>query len=85
MNRSSNSRVWNWARTRMAESLSEVPRALQALDLLADAARFLRPVPDADDAHLVALDCSVHNVLPSRPALWAMRPVAAARMCGVER
>ena len=28
---------------------------------------------------------SVHRVLPRRPALWAMRPVAAARMCGVER
>ena len=28
---------------------------------------------------------SVHRVLPRRPALWAMRPEAAARMCGVER
>ena len=28
---------------------------------------------------------SVHSVLPSRPPLWAIRPEAAARMCGVER
>jgi len=28
---------------------------------------------------------SVHKVLPSRPALWAIRPSAAARMCEVER
>ena len=28
---------------------------------------------------------SVHSVLPSRPALGAMTPEAAARMCGVER
>ena len=55
MNRSSNSRVWNWARTRMATSSSEPPRRCMRLDLLADAARFLRPVPDADDLDLLAL------------------------------
>ena len=55
MKRSSNSRVWNWARTRIAQSSSDVPRALEPLDLLADPARFLGPVPDADHLDLVAL------------------------------
>ena len=55
MKRSSNSRVWNWARTRMAKSSSEPPRRWCALDLLADAARFLGAVPDADDADLLAV------------------------------
>ena len=55
MKRSSNSRVWNWARTRMAQSSSEPPSALVRLDLLADAARFLGAVPHADDLDPVAL------------------------------
>ena len=55
MKRSSNSRVWNWARTRMATSSSEPPRAHVGLGFLADAARFLGAVPDADDADLLAV------------------------------
>ena len=55
MKRSSNSRVWNWARTRIATSSSAAAAALDGLDLLADAARFLGPVPDADDLDLLAL------------------------------
>ena len=61
------------------------PRRCERFDLLADPARFLGPVPDADHLDLLALGSSVHRVLPSRPPLWAIRPEAAARMCGVER
>ncbi len=52
--RSSNSRIWNEARTRIAISLSVWPLALQLLDLLADAARFLFGIPGAGDGHLLA-------------------------------
>ena len=55
MNRSSNSRVWNWARTRIAASSRRPPAVLDRLQLLADPARLLGPVPDADHLDLVAL------------------------------
>ena len=47
MKRSSNSRVWKPARTRMAIWLSSMLVALQRLDLLADRARLLVAVPHA--------------------------------------
>ena len=52
--RSSNSRIWNEARTRMAISLSAMAVALQLLDLLADGAGFLLGVPGAGDGDLLA-------------------------------
>ena len=55
MNRSSNSRVWNWARTRIATSSNEPPRIWWDFDLFADPARFLGAVPDADDPDLFAI------------------------------
>ena len=55
MKRSSNSRVWNWARTRMATSSSDAARAHVRFGFLADAARFLGAVPDADHADLLAV------------------------------
>ena len=63
---------------------------LERLHFLADAAGLLRPVPDADHLDLGPSPpssslTSVHSVLPRRPALWAITPEAAARMCGVER
>ena len=57
MKRSSNSRIWNEARTRIAISSSGCRRCAlrSALDLLADRARLLLAVPDAGDADLLAL------------------------------
>ena len=55
MKRSSNSRVWNWARTRMAMSSRRAAADLVAFGFLADAPRFLGPVPHADDLDLVAI------------------------------
>ena len=52
--RSSNSRIWNEARTRIAISSSAVAAALQLLDLLADGARLLLGVPGAGDRDLLA-------------------------------
>ena len=54
--RSSNSRIWNEARTRIATSLSLSLRALQLLDLLADGAGFLFGIPGAGDGDLFAVD-----------------------------
>ena len=59
---------------------------LQAFERVADAAGFLRAVPHA----LNLAPCRrcrgrSTSVLPSRSPLCAMRPDAAARMCGVER
>ena len=54
MKRSSNSRIWNEARTRIAMSLSVVACALQLLDLLADGAGFLLAIPDGGDGDLFA-------------------------------
>ena len=64
---------------------AEPPRRCMSSIVLADAPRFLRAVPDADHADLLAVACRSTRVLPRRPALWAMRPSAAARMWGVER
>src|SRR6185312_1540789 len=60
MKRSSNSRIWNEARTRIAISSSgwsspRSRRALQPFDLLADRAGLFLGVPGAGDLHLLAV------------------------------
>ena len=53
MKRSSNSRIWKEARTRIAMSLSIMAVArCRLLDLLADGARFFLGIPGGMDIHL---------------------------------
>jgi hypothetical protein len=69
----------------MAAEASGAAVALDALELLADAAGFLGAVPDADDLDLVALVDLGPQGLAEAAALLAMTPDAAPRMWGVER
>ena len=78
MKRSSNSRVWKPARTRIAISDELLALALQRLDLVADPARFLLAVPDAAQDDALALVGTVQSVLPSRPSFCAISAEAAA-------
>ena len=66
--------------------VERLARAFVALGLLADPARFLGAVPDADDPDLVAVagSRSTRSCRGGR-SLCAMRPSAAARMWLVER
>ena len=81
MKRSSNSRVWKPARTRIAIWPSVAPLALQRLDLVADAARLLLAVPHAAHADLLAL-VRARSTASCRggPRLWAISPEAAPRI-----
>ena len=54
MKRSSNSRIWNEARTRIATSSSDDAAPLGGLDRFADDARLLLAVPDTGDGRLLA-------------------------------
>ena len=83
--RSSNSRIWNEARTRIGDVGERNALALRRLDLVADRARLFRAVPDAATTGFSPISASVNSVLPSRLRLCAMSPEATARMWPVER
>ena len=85
MKRSSNSRVWKPARTRMAiwlsACLSRCSASISSPIVRASSSPSHTPRSEMRSPSFI----SVHSVFPSRPSLWAIRCEAAARMCGVER
>ena len=85
MKRSSNSRIWKAARTRIAISSSEWPARCSS----SISSPIARASSSESHAAITATfspgASSVRSVLPSRPSLWAIRCEAAARMWAVER
>ena len=85
MKRSSNSRIWNEARTSTAMSDERNALALRGLDLLADVARLFRAVPDADHARLLARRGIGVERLAEPRAVVGDEAGGGARMWPVER